>query len=143
MPRFPVTPAKQADLEHRMQAVGLCEHDLDERFFQSAARPKAGRCGVHLRHRTLPLEVKCQKAASQGLNRFHARRQLVEELEARSRGTTRAAEKLEARRLAKARKKRSPTPRSAKTAAPTPVAELSAMFLLPRIKHPNEATTTR
>jgi hypothetical protein len=51
---------------------------------------------VHLRHESTGLEVRCQKSTSQPLNRFHARRQLVELLEKRLSGDDdTAAKKIE------------------------------------------------
>lgn len=61
---------------------------------------------VYLKHLPTGLEVKCMKDRSQSVNRFLARRELVQRLEALAGGETRrdvAAEKI---RKQKARRKR-------------------------------------
>ncbi len=106
MPRFGVTPAKEAELERRMAACELKESDLDERFIRSGGAGgqhvnKTSTC-VHLRHKPSGLEVKMQKARSQALNRFYARRRMCELLEARNLGDSSP----EAKRMAKIRKQK-------------------------------------
>ena len=106
MPRFGVTPAKETELEHRMAACGLTENDLEERFVRSSGAGgqhvnKTSTC-VHLRHAPTGLEVKMQKARSQALNRFYARRRMCELLEARQLGE----QSPEARKIAKIRKQK-------------------------------------
>lgn len=85
MPRFPVTPQKQDELLRRMQALSLVESQLEEEYFRS----EGGMNGVHLVHKPTGIRVRCGRERSQGLNRFSARRILVEELEARQNGQTR------------------------------------------------------
>lgn len=106
MSRFGVTPAKEAELERRMAACDLKEADLDERFIRSGGAGgqhvnKTSTC-VHLRHKPTDLEVKMQKARSQALNRFYARRRMCELLEARNLGDLSP----EAKRMAKIRKQK-------------------------------------
>jgi protein subunit release factor B len=74
MPGFGVTPKKEAELRARMEACGLRETDLEERFVRS--RGPGGRnvdhtatC-VHLLHGPTGIDVKMQKTRSQALNRF-------------------------------------------------------------------------
>ena len=90
MPSFGVTPRKEAELLKRMDACGLRETDLDERFVTSGGPggQKVNRSAtcVYLKHLPTGLEVKMQKARSQALNRFYARRRLCELLEARALG---------------------------------------------------------
>lgn len=131
MPRFPVTPAKQQDLENRLAQHGVREQDLQESFFHGTGRIKSGKKGVVLRHPALGIEVRCQKASSQALNRFHARRWLVEEIEARAQGKTRAQVMAERRREAALRKQRKPAKSSGPSTPAKPVSDLSAMFQLP------------
>ncbi|HQK77190.1 MAG TPA: peptide chain release factor-like protein, partial [Candidatus Hydrogenedentes bacterium] len=57
---------------------------------------------VQLTHRPTGLEVKMQKARSQALNRFYARRRLCELIEAREMGE----ESPQAKRVAKLRKQK-------------------------------------
>ena len=102
MPRFSVTPEKEAQLLARMAACGLHEADLGERFVPSRGPggQKVNRSAtcVQLDHRPSGLSVKMQRARSQALNRFYARRRMCELIEARLFGRdspeVRAQEKL-------------------------------------------------
>jgi len=109
---FPVSPAKEQALLQRMARLGVRVEDLEESFVR--ARGKGGQnvnkvatCVV-LRHRPTGLAVKCQAARSQGLNRFLARRLLLDRLEARVRGAEalRAAEAARRRRQKRRRSRR-------------------------------------
>jgi len=106
MPKFGVTPKKEAELQGRMEACGLRESDLDERYVRSGGPggQKVNRSAtcVQLRHRPTGLEVKMQKARSQALNRFHARRRLCELIENQTLG----GDSPEARRREKLRKQK-------------------------------------
>ncbi|HNR33090.1 MAG TPA: peptide chain release factor-like protein [Candidatus Hydrogenedentes bacterium] len=106
MSRFGVTPQKEADLAARMAALGLREDDIDERFVTSGGPggQKVNRSNtcVQLMHRPTGIEVKMQRARSQALNRFLARRRLCELVENRALG----AESPEALRREKARKQK-------------------------------------
>lgn len=87
---FPVSETKARDLDARMTAMGLKEGDFDESFIRSQGAGgqnvnKVSTCVV-LRHRASGIEVRCQRERSQALNRFLARRLLVEKLEARCHG---------------------------------------------------------
>ncbi len=90
MPKFGVTPAKETELRTRMDACKLHEKDLEERFVRSGGPggQKVNRTAtcVYLKHGPTGFEVKMQKARSQGLNRFYARRRMCELLEAQSLG---------------------------------------------------------
>jgi len=82
---FPVKPEKERDLLERMAKLGLKDSDLEEKFVRSQGKGgqkvnKSATC-VYLKHRPTGLEVKCQRERSQSLNRFLARRILVEKLE--------------------------------------------------------------
>lgn len=90
MPSFGVTPQKEAELRARMAACKVRETDLEERFLTSSGPGgqkvnKTATCVV-LRHGPTGLEVKMQKARSQALNRFYARRRLCELVEAQTLG---------------------------------------------------------
>ncbi len=106
MARYGVTPEKEAELERRMKACGLREADLEERFIRSqgAGGQHVNKTStrVYLRHKGTGLEVKMQKARSQALNRFYARRRLCELLEKQRLGS----ESSEARRVARIRKQK-------------------------------------
>jgi protein subunit release factor B len=82
---MPVSDGKLNDLVARMARVGLAEADIDEHFVRSSGAGgqkvnKTSSCVV-LKHRPTGLEVKCQIERSQALNRYLARRILVEKLE--------------------------------------------------------------
>ena len=106
MSRFGVTPEKARELEDRMASCGLLESDLEERFIRSGGAGgqhvnKTSTC-VYLRHSPTGTEVKMQKARSQALNRFYARRRMCELLEAQTLGEASP----EAKRALKIRKQK-------------------------------------
>lgn len=87
---FPVSASKIRDLEERLAALGVKDSDLVETFTRSSG---AGGQNVNklstrvtLKHVPSGVEVTCQRERSQALNRFLARRMLVERLEAARRG---------------------------------------------------------
>jgi peptide chain release factor len=98
VPSFPVSEKKARELRNRMEAVQCSERDLDEKFFRGS--------GVNLEHRPTGLRVRCSAQTSQALNRFFARRLLIEELEARSQGKDRHEVKAERIREEKKKQKR-------------------------------------
>ena len=107
---FPVTPEKTQALAARMAALGIREDELDEQFVRSGGKGgqnvnKVATCVV-LRHRPSGLQVKCQEARSQAMNRFLARRLLCEKLDAQRRGVARAAEQAR-ERIRRQKRKRS------------------------------------
>lgn len=78
---FPVSEEKRKDLERKMEALGILEKDIEERFVRSAGRGgqkvnKSSSC-VYLKHLPTGVEVKWMTERSQALNRFLARRELV------------------------------------------------------------------
>ena len=106
--------AKQAVLAERMRRLGVSEGDLEERFLRSSGpggqrTNKVSTCVV-LRHRPSGLEVRCQRERLQVLNRFLARRLLLDRLEAQRLG--RLSE--EAQRIAKIRRQKRRRSRRAK-----------------------------
>src|ERR1700690_4678922 len=98
MSAFPVSSEKEAQLARRMIALGVRESDLEETFVRSGGHGgqnvnKTATC-VMLLHRPTGLQVKCQATRQQGLNRFLARRLLLDKVEALKKGyvaTERAA----------------------------------------------------
>jgi peptide chain release factor len=109
MLRFPVSEQKQADLNERMRQLQLADGELEESYFKASSPggQKANKTltGVNLMHRPTGLRVRCQRERSQGINRFLARRLLVEELEARRNGKTRHSAKAERIRAEKDRRR--------------------------------------
>lgn len=120
MLRFPVSTQKQADLNERMRHLQLDEGSIDETYFKSSAGGQSSSkalSGVSLLHRPTGIRVKCQRERSQGINRFLARRLLVEELEARLHGKTRHEVKAEKLREEKDRRRGSRKKHAAETAS--------------------------
>lgn len=104
---FGTTPAKRERLLAWMERLGMLEEDLEESFVRSGGHGgqnvnKNATC-VRLLHRPSGLEVKMQKARTQGLNRYYARQRLCELLEARQLGE----QSPEAKRIEKLRKQKS------------------------------------
>lgn len=110
MVNFAVSVEKQRLLAKRMEELGISESDLQESFIRSSGRGgqhvnKSATC-VQLLHIPTGIEVKCMRERSQSVNRFIARRELLEKIAA-SRGL-RTASDLEAEKIRrqKARAKR-------------------------------------
>jgi protein subunit release factor B len=83
---FAVSDEKNRWLRERMAALGIREEDLEERFVRSSGKGgqhvnKTSTC-VYLKHLPSGLEVKCMEERSQSVNRFLARRELVEKVAA-------------------------------------------------------------
>jgi len=82
---FEINPVKQNDLEKRMLKFGLFERDIQESFVRSSGKGgqkanKSSSC-VYIRHLPTGIEVKCQIDRHQSVNRFLARRILLEKIE--------------------------------------------------------------
>ena len=110
MNSFPVSMDKEAQLAQRMVALGVKEADLEETFVRSGGHGgqnvnKTATC-VMLLHRPTGLQVKCQSTRQQGLNRFLARRLLLDKIEARQNGFV-AAERARIEKIRRQKRKRS------------------------------------
>jgi peptide chain release factor len=110
MPIFPVSPLKENQLVERMRRLGVREEDLDESFVRSSGAGgqnvnKTSTCVV-LVHRPTGTTVKCQVARSQGLNRFLARRLLLDRIEQKRLGAL-SAERQRIEKIRRQKRKRS------------------------------------
>jgi len=109
-----VSPGKEKSLLERMQALGVREQDIEEQFVRSSGAGgqkvnKTSSCVV-LHHRPTGIRVKCQQERSQALNRFLARRILLDKIETKLRG----AESAEQQEIAKIRRQKRKRSRRAK-----------------------------
>ena len=110
MGAFPVNPDKEVQLAQRMAALGVREADIDETFVRSGGHGgqnvnKTSTC-VMLVHRPTRLQVKCQDTRQQALNRFLARRLLLDKIEALKRGYV-DAERSRVEKIRRQKRKRS------------------------------------
>ena len=85
MSMFAVSLEKEGQLARRMAALGVREADIEEMFVRSGGHGgqnvnKTATC-VMLLHRPTQLRVKCQTTRQQGMNRFLARRMLLDKIE--------------------------------------------------------------
>lgn len=91
-----VSPEKEAALLARMERLGVSEKDFEESFIRSSGPGgqkvnKTSSC-VFLVHIPTGLSVKCQRERSQALNRFLARRILLDRIERLQTGIIREME---------------------------------------------------
>jgi protein subunit release factor B len=119
---FAVSPEKNAELRRRMEALGVREEDLEERFVRASGKGgqhvnKTATC-VQLRHRPTGIEVKCMTERSQSLNRFFARRLLLDRVAEALGLKTAKSNALEKLRRQKARRGRKTAQKYAKPPVP-------------------------
>ncbi len=110
MSAFPVSPEKEIQLAQRMAALGVREADIEETFVRSGGHGgqnvnNTSNC-VMLLLRPTGLQVKCQATRQQGLNRFIARRLLLDKVEALKRGYV-AAQRAEVEKIRRQKRRRS------------------------------------
>ena len=110
MKAFPVGTDKETQLAQRMTALGVREADIEETFVRSGGHGgqnvnKTATC-VMLLHRPSGLQVKCQATRQQGLNRFLARRLLLDKVEALRTGHV-AAKRAEEEKIRLQKRRRS------------------------------------
>ncbi len=105
-----VSPEKQRLVAQRMAELGVREADLEESFVRSGGHGgqnvnKTSTC-VMLSHRPTGLQVKCQTTRQQGLNRFLARKLLLDKIEELQTGRV-AAEQAQIEKIRRQKRKRS------------------------------------
>jgi len=105
-----ISSEKEIALRERMERLGVLESDLRETFIRSSGPGgqkvnKTSSC-VFLVHLPTGLSVKCQQERSQALNRFLARRILLDRIEKIKTGAV-AAEKARIEKLRRQKQRRS------------------------------------
>ena len=110
MSAFVISPDKETQLAQRMVTLGVREADIVETFVRSGGHGgqnvnKTSTC-VMLVHRPTGLQVKCQETRQQGLNRFLARRLLLDKIEARQKGFV-ASQRAEVEKIRRQKRRRS------------------------------------
>jgi len=110
MGNFPVNTDKELFLKQKMERFGIRESDIVERFIQSGGKGgqnvnKVATC-VYLKHLPSGIEVKCQQERSQGMNRFFARRLLLQKIEDRILGA-KSSEQMRIEKIRRQKRRRS------------------------------------
>jgi peptide chain release factor len=95
---MPISSEKQNSLFQKMMSLGIQESDIEESFVRSSGAGgqhvnKTSTC-VQLLHRPTGIQVKCQQDRSQAVNRYLARRLLVERIEGEILGKKSAEQQL-------------------------------------------------
>lgn len=107
---FPVSSQKEEELLAHMARLGVREQDIEETFVRGSGPGgqhvnKTATCVV-LVHRPSGTSVRCQASRSQGLNRFYARRILLDKIERQQLGEA-SAEQQRIEKIRRQKRKRS------------------------------------
>ena len=107
---MPVSEKKWQDLQQKMDSLGILEEDLVEEFIRGsgAGGQKINKTSVvvQLSHGPSGVQVRCQEARSQALNRYYARQRLVEKLEVKVLGE-KSAKQQKIEKIRRQKRKRS------------------------------------
>ncbi len=110
MPAFAVTEEKNRWLQQKMLDLGVREEDLVESFIRSSGNGgqhvNKTSSAVQLKHKPTGIQVTCMRERSQSVNRFLARRELLEQIEAASGVITQKMKLIEKVRRQKERRRR-------------------------------------
>lgn len=107
---MPVSSEKERAIAARMMELGIAENDFEESFIRSSGPGgqkvnKSSSC-VYLVHIPTGLAVKCQRERSQSLNRYLARKLLLDKIERVQKGFI-AKEKEKLEKIRRQKRKRS------------------------------------
>ena len=107
---MPVSFEKERAIAARMMELGVAENDFEESFIRSSGpggqKVNKSSSRVYLVHIPTGLSVKCQRERSQSLNRYLARKLLLDKIERVQKGfIAEAKEKLE--KIRRQKRKRS------------------------------------
>ena len=110
MTSFAVSEEKNRWLKGKMAELGIIENDIEEKFVRSSGHGgqklnKTSSC-VYIKHIPTGIKVKCMKERSQSVNRFLARRELVQKIEKLSGNITKEDLKREKIRKQKSKRRR-------------------------------------
>jgi protein subunit release factor B len=107
---MPISAEKENAIAARMQELGVSDNDFEESFVRSSGPGgqkvnKSSSC-VYLVHIPTSLSVKCQRERSQSLNRYLARKLLLDKIERLQKGFI-AKEKEKLEKIRRQKRKRS------------------------------------
>lgn len=123
MPAFAVSEEKNKGLREKMESLHILEKDVAEKFIRSSGKGgqkvnKTATC-VYLKHIPTGIEVKCMKDRSQSINRFLARRELIEKIAELSGEATAKSIKEEKLKKQKTKRKKKAKDKYAAASSPT------------------------
>ena len=107
---FPVSEKKINELKQRFEALDLHEKDLEESFILGSGKggQKVNKTynGVDLLHTPTGCRVQCHQARERSMNRFFARRLLVDAIEKEQNGGLSSKEEIRIEKIRKQKKRR-------------------------------------